>query len=262
MEPRLEIHRGVSLGSVSRRVPVGDFLLTEATHSAGQTLPFHAHRAVNLTLVIRGSFLERWESGEVRCGPGTVLLKHACQPHSNRYGAEGADVLHLEPSDPSSLAARSLATLFERPTRLRVELSGPVPQIVRRQTHDASAQRLVEARLARPGQVPRVPSWLTRIRLSILQSTDSRMSLGVLARASGVSRVRLSRSFSAYFGCSVGEFVRRARIERAAQLLLASRMSQAEIASACGFADQAHLCRLFVRRMGRSPGRYRSAYRS
>ncbi len=258
----LDIYPGVSLGRVSRRVTDGEFLLTESTHGAGQVLPLHAHRAVNLTLVIRGSFLERWESGVAHCEPGTVLFKHACQPHSNRYGDDGADVLHLEPTEPSSLAARSLATLFEGPTRRRVELSEPLLQIVRERTRHDSPRRLLETLLARPKGALEAPDWLSGIRLRILQTTDSRLSLRDLAADFGVSRVRLSRSFRACFGCSVGEYIRRSRIERAAQLLVASRMSQSEIACVCGFADQAHLCRLFVRRMGRTPGRYREAYRS
>ena len=258
----MEIHRGVSLGRSSCCVPSGDFIFTESSHDPGRVLAAHAHRAVNIALVIRGTFLETWSSGAVLCGPGTVLFKPAFHPHSNLYGVDGAHVLYLAPSEPSSLAARSLASLFEGPLGRQIGLSEPLLRIARGQTRDASPQQLIETLLAGLDRRLDVPDWLTRIRLRILQNPESRATLRHLAIASGVSRARLSRSFRVHFGCSIGEYVRRARIQRATQLLLDTDMSQAEIACASGFADQAHLCRLFVRRMGQAPGRYREQYQS
>lgn len=44
-----------------------------------------------------------------------------------------------------------------------------------------------------------------------------------------------------------------------ARTLLADRVAPAEVAAACGFADQAHLTRTFKRAVGTTPARYATA---
>lgn len=247
------IHGGVSLGAVTRRTNGGDFRVTESSHTAHAVLPRHAHRSANLTFVVRGDFLEDWDSGTIDCRPGSVVYKRACHPHANRYGSSGADVLHLEPADPLSLAALELSVIFAGFAPLERAMSQELIEIVR-------GQSVVSARgLFDPLIRCRVPRWLMEIRDQILEQSELPLSLSGMAAEAGVPRVRLSRAFRSHFGCSVGQFVRRVRVERAAQLLSATAQPQAEIAGACGFADQAHLCRVFARQVGCTPGQFRSA---
>jgi AraC-like DNA-binding protein len=55
----------------------------------------------------------------------------------------------------------------------------------------------------------------------------------------------------------VCDYIRRRRVERAQQLMLLSQESLAQIALACGFADQAHYCRVFRSVVGVSPSAWR-----
>jgi transcriptional regulator GlxA family with amidase domain len=47
------------------------------------------------------------------------------------------------------------------------------------------------------------------------------------------------------------------RVEAAQRLLRNPGLSIAQVASACGFADQSHLTRVFSARTGTSPARWR-----
>jgi AraC family transcriptional regulator len=49
------------------------------------------------------------------------------------------------------------------------------------------------------------------------------------------------------------------RLDRARRLLAETAMPAKEVAAACGFADQAHLTRLFARRFGVTPSAFRKA---
>ena len=49
------------------------------------------------------------------------------------------------------------------------------------------------------------------------------------------------------------------RIDRAKDLLLNSRLPIDEIAHNCGFADQSHFTRAFLRAIGDTPGAWRRA---
>jgi AraC family transcriptional regulator len=100
--------------------------------------------------------------------------------------------------------------------------------------------------------------WQTRkIREFIDASLGSTIRLQDCANLVHLSVSYFSRVFRATFGTPVGNYIRRRRIERAQQLMLLSNEPLAQIAQACGFADQAHYCRVFREVVGMSPNVWR-----
>jgi AraC family transcriptional regulator len=84
------------------------------------------------------------------------------------------------------------------------------------------------------------------------------LSLSTIAQAVGVHSVHLSREFRRHYHSSVGEYIRKLRIEYACKQMLNPDLSLAEIASAAGFADQSHFSRTFKRLVGIPPAVFRS----
>jgi len=75
------------------------------------------------------------------------------------------------------------------------------------------------------------------------------------------SEAHFSRAFKRTFGESPHSFVIRRRVELAAQYMLTTDASLSDIASQCGFADQAHLCNHFRQSVGETPAAWRRARR-
>lgn len=73
----------------------------------------------------------------------------------------------------------------------------------------------------------------------------------------GWKGVGFTRRFRESFGCTAHHFLVERRVDRARQLLLHSKTPVKEIASACGFADQAHLTRVFRERLNATPASLR-----
>ena len=71
----------------------------------------------------------------------------------------------------------------------------------------------------------------------------------------------LARGFRKAYGCSVGAYLRRLRLARAAERLAESEYTLAEIALEAGFADQSHFSNLFRRETGVSPSAFRRSVR-
>ena len=90
-----------------------------------------------------------------------------------------------------------------------------------------------------------------------------RLSCEEMARAAGLSRFHFSRLFSRLMGFSPHEYLVRYRLEHAQKLLSSpeEELSLADVAAACGFADQAHLARRFRRAYGVSPSAFRREHR-
>jgi AraC family transcriptional regulator len=62
-------------------------------------------------------------------------------------------------------------------------------------------------------------------------------------------------------GVSVGDYVRRLRLEWAANELATSELPLADVAIGAGFVDQSHFTRAFKRHTGVTPGRFRALLR-
>ena len=105
----------------------------------------------------------------------------------------------------------------------------------------------------------RFPQWLERVRTILEQRFAEPYKLSEIAAEAGVHPVHLAREFRKHYGTSVGEYLRRVRIEYACRELMGSNAAVTNIAVAAGFADQSHFSRTFKRFCGTTPGRYRAS---
>ncbi len=78
-----------------------------------------------------------------------------------------------------------------------------------------------------------------------------------LAKQCGYSRSHFSRLFHELQGMTPGEFLNDLRLTLALRLLQTERLSVKEIAQRCGFTDASYFCRVFRKRYGITPERFR-----
>ena len=97
-----------------------------------------------------------------------------------------------------------------------------------------------------------------RARAHLLERWDQPVALADLAAHAGLSRFELIRRFRQQTGLTPHVFQTNLRIAQACERLRAGDPI-AEVAAACGFADQPHLTRSFRRTVGVTPGRYAAA---
>ena len=81
-----------------------------------------------------------------------------------------------------------------------------------------------------------------------------------LAKYVGVSQRQLERQFNKSIGCSVVQFALLARLQHSRVLLIATKLSVREIATASGFNTLSHFAYAFKNCFGRRPSDYRSAW--
>ena len=106
----------------------------------------------------------------------------------------------------------------------------------------------------------RLLAWQARKVLDYIDGhVTSRVLVADLCALVWRSEAHFSRSFRGTFGCSPHAFVVRRRVELAARHMLQTDMSLSDIALACGFADQAHLCKQFRMATGETPAAWRRA---
>lgn len=114
------------------------------------------------------------------------------------------------------------------------------------------------------GQCPTtrgMPVWLRSAREMLDGQFGEPISVRGLAREAAVHPVHFAATFRRFYGCSVGEYVRRQRLQYARTRLADPEVPLAQIAAEAGFADQSHLTRTFKRFTGMTPSRYRTFLR-
>ncbi|MGI8838760.1 MAG: helix-turn-helix domain-containing protein [Pyrinomonadaceae bacterium] len=104
------------------------------------------------------------------------------------------------------------------------------------------------------------PSWLLEARDIIHDHFAEAVSVCSIANMVGVHSVHLARTFRKHYRASIGEYVRRLRIESARREICSTNLSLADIAVKSGFCDQGHLSRVFKRFSGMSPAKYRALF--
>ena len=105
------------------------------------------------------------------------------------------------------------------------------------------------------------PAWLDRARDLIHSRFSECLTLAGIAASVVVHPVHLASEFRRFYSCSVGEYVRRLRIEFACEEIARSDAPLTQIALEAGFSDQSHFCKTFKHLTGMTPSQYRSILR-
>jgi AraC family transcriptional regulator len=95
--------------------------------------------------------------------------------------------------------------------------------------------------------------WCLQLHEILNDDWNRNYSLDELAVILGIHPVTISKHFAAYFGCTLGEYVRRIRVVHSLDMIKATTYSLSEIAYLCGFSDQSHFIRTFKTLTGLNP---------
>ena len=133
----------------------------------------------------------------------------------------------------------------------------PVTQLYFDTIRQAMLDRIVLRHASRP--IKRgfseilVPAKARRVIDYIESNLTCDLQLVELSAVVGISRSHFARSFRNTIGMAPHTFVLQRRLARAVELLIPRKLSVREVAKRCGFADQAHLTRVFKSRFGHPP---------
>ncbi len=219
------------------------------------------------------------------CVPGDVSLLTRSEK-SHWHWTDDIDVIHIYLS-PQLLTKVSSQALEREVADVRLKdvlkvhdpvIAGAARAIAAESTHqDHGGQLYVEAVATQMAihllrqysalsfRAPhKAPGLSTRQAKQIVEYIDSRLdaalTLEELSAVVHLSPWHFLRQFRTRFDCAPHAYVIRRRIEQARHHLLQGRRPLKEIAALCGFADQAHMTRLFRRQYGVTPAALRAAH--
>jgi AraC family transcriptional regulator len=238
---------------------------TEYTHDR---VDWHYHENAYFTFILQGNVLEINKKETYHCAGGSLLFHHSQDPHYNIKPAGFTRGFHVElveswfkhfSLDSSSLQGSLQVSNID--VRL---LFYRIFREAKRNDHFSSLE--VQALLIQvfdkmlPGEKTendKKPAWVPKLKEVLHDNLYENYSLDFLSQYLGLHPVHLSRYFPRYFHCSLGEYMRKLRVEKSLSLMPDKKQSLAAIAYDCGFADQSHFSRCFREFTGLTPMAYR-----
>jgi AraC family transcriptional regulator len=260
---------GEFYGMVARKAKIAELRLTDVRHPRGRELPRHEHELAYFSLLLDGDYTETIGPRRFRYRPGTVGFHPAGLQHCDEIGSCGGRFFCIELDGRWLQRARDLELRLQPAPAI---YEGEVAMLALRLHHEMrsgddgahlAAESLILEMLAALGLEPRLftetgpPAWLLRVKDRLRDEIRPRPALTELALEASVHPVYLARAFRRFERCSIGEYARRLRVEKACRDILRGDRSLADIALDSGFADQAHFTRVFKRFLKVPPGAFR-----
>lgn len=265
-----QLATGRFYGQTNRLFQLNELTLTDTEYTHDK-VDWHYHENAYFTFILAGRVLEGSKSQLHHCEAGTLLFHHCQEPHYNLKPPGFTRGFHIEIT-PAWFAALDLNPLAVQGS---VQVKDPavvnsIYKIFREtQLNDETSSLAIQALLAAgmqrlaPGagrSARAVPSWVGAVRNLLHDTPNVSWTLPELAQVAGVHPAHLSRGFPLYFGCTLGDYVRHLKVQRALALFFDPHLSLLDIALACGFYDQSHFIRCFKAVMPEPPARCRKRF--
>ncbi len=257
----------------SESIQVVDYRCTAERHAR----PFvEVHSEFTVAYVRRGTFGCRARGRTFELVRGSLLVGSPGDEYVCTHDHAGGDeclAFHLAPALASELAGRSSAWHSgARPPLAELVLLGELAQAAARGDATLGVDEIglsLAARfaaLAADREFRAAPSPADRRRaVDVAQWIDEHaaepLDLDTIAARAGLSAFHFLRVFSAVIGATPHQYLVRARLRRAAELLVDPARSITDIAYDVGFADVSNFVRTFRRAAGVSPRGFRRAAR-
>ena len=264
---------GSYTGETERHRALAGFGLTESRYGQDLRMEPHAHRLPFVHLVLEGVGREEFGPTAGEFIKGQIAFHPSRSRHITAWKAGSAGfAVEIGAERAAELDAWGL--LPSGPVAVPIGLLSAQMLSVRRElyrTDDAAALAAESLLLEILGELRRVPgvtrgnhapAWLLRAREMVCDTyAGAPPELGQIAAAVGVHPVSLARAFRRHFGETVGDCVRRRRVEAACRQVATTERTLTDIALEAGFADQAHFTRTFRRQIGMTPSEYARQFR-
>jgi AraC family transcriptional regulator len=207
--------------------------------------------------------LARRDSEEwIRWTSPMKMLMVELSDHDLRAVAEDAGMSKIEIDGTPHLQDKRVAALISAVEAEQV-MGFPSGRLYMDAMGQALAAAVIQSRgvLRRPLRSTHrgglAPAQLRRVIEYIQEQIDRHIDVTQLAETAGLSSAHFSQMFRRSTGFAPHQYVLRARIERAKQMLHSRETRVIDIAVSCGFETPQHFARVFKRLCHATPTRYR-----
>ena len=271
MDPRLS--PGCFYAKLSKGCEISGLGLAEIVYPPRHKTFEHAHERAYFSLTLQGEYTKLYRKQSVPCTPETLVFHPPGQKQSGYCEKGGRSfIIEIAPRVLGRLEHPSvtweeltisrggaltwLATRLYKEFRLMDELSPLAIEGLALEMIVQSARGNIRSSYRTP------PFWLEQTKEVLHTCFSENLSLVHIAESVGVHPVHMAAEFRRFYKSTMGEYIRRLRVDFACREISQTHRPLSQIALAAGFSSQSHLCTAFRRVTGMTPAEYRSTFRS
>jgi len=242
-------------------------IISKNTYTENYYSSWHYHENCYFALILKGGSLERRKGNDIECRPGLLLFYNTQEPHKNEKYLPGSknfniefqnswfENMHIEKK--ALEGGMIIKDVVVKSLFLKIMAEAVEPDTDMQLSIEASILQCFSVLKNENKNYLSAPVWLIQIKELLNETKDHSYSLGELSILFGVHPVTISKLFPHFFQCTIGEYIRKIKIEKSLSLLPKKHISLASISSTCGFADHGHFTRVFKKHTGFTPSQYR-----
>ena len=261
----LQLKDGKYLGSNKRSWDANGVFVSETEYHSKVFEGWHCHENSHITFILQGGNREQRRNREFEAVPGDIVFYASGELHRNLNTRHPSRNINVEIGNDFFSHHNLDITAFNH-TKLncanaKFTLLKAYQECL---TNDEYSQSTIHALLLdfiattyHAKNETFNPKWVRLVTEILNDRWNENVSLDELAKLIAVHPVTISKFFPKYFRCTLGEYVRKLRIEKATTLILKPQLSLTDIAYQCGFFDQSHFIRVFKQATGFLPNRFK-----
>lgn len=270
---RTVLRPGEFIGTERTSAELDDFWVKELTADRIDDVGRHTHETAHLLYILEGSYRTSAAGVETLCRPRTLIYAPPGTTHDDRFYDPRGRFLTVSVKQHAAARIENAIGVGQHAVGFS---SGVVSDLGARlhdelRTDDTASLLVLEGltleilgyvarRRGKRAEAP--PPWLRRVEDALRARFAERLSTDEIAAIAGVHKAHLVADFRKRYGVTIGDYVRRLRIDFAKRALDESNTTLAQIAAEAGFYDQGHFSRSFKQQTGLTPLQYRSAKRA
>lgn len=259
--------RGEFYGQTNKTSILEGITLTDTVYTHDK-VDWHYHENAYFTFILEGNVIEGNKKEVYNCSAGSLLFHNWQEPHYNVKPEGFTRGFHIE------LEHDWFDNLDFETTNLQGSLNIENPDLkfllykIFRETKidDSATQLSIQLLLLETlskmiqnhkTETSKKPTWVAEVNTILHDQFSENLTLQYLSKILNIHPVHLSRDFSKYFQCSLGEYIRKLKVQKSLQLISQKKLDLTTIAFDCGFSDQSHFTRCFKEINGINPSEYR-----
>ncbi len=258
---------------IIRSAKISSLLFQEIQIPAKSSIPIHSHPSALFCISLNGACIEVYGKRLQEYQPFTLEYLPMDQPHSFKVQTVDLRSFSVEIPPVWFDRIREYSLIVDQCVYTHRGLLGSLFMNLYREFREMDAaspaamegivlEMLAEASRSRSAILDRQPQPWLKQALDLLQDRFSdHLTITQIATAVGIHPVHLAREFRKFHRCTIGDYIRKLRIEQACRALAHSDSSLTDIAISAGFSDHSHFSRIFKRFMRVTPTEYRAASR-
>ncbi|HWW41651.1 AraC family transcriptional regulator [Pedobacter sp.] len=260
----IKFSSGRYVGSKVSESSFRHIITTETVFPQGHTSDWHFHENPHFSHILSGGSKEiRTNLTEIQT-EGSSLYYYPGIPHQNTSYLAGTRIFNVEfEKEFFNLNGLTIPedskVIWNKKSIASTGLIKILKEHYYNDIHSqASTELLCINLLAEDHQkLKHYPEWTKQIIEVLNDHWNTPLLLSRFAEHLNIHPVTLSKYFSRYFSCTLGEYFRKLKIDRSLSIIRQNRYSLTDIAYQCGFTDQAHFTKTFRQFTGMTPFQYK-----